>query len=152
LPIFSLKSQKELDALSRNYKNLSESEFYKYYLKKFGVDFLNKRGQLDFTKIYEILQFDIISPFVSESGSKRDEYIFGIIKLLEIHFDTNLGFHEKLNEYQTFYSFSSTKRAETWLRYIQQNGFINKSRIIPPSFNQSRKEVEAISIDSTNRK
>ncbi len=150
LPIFNIKNKKEQEELIHKHQNLSEYEFYKHYLEKFGVDFLDKNDHLDFAKIYDILQFDVISPFASEGGGKRDEYTFGIIRLLEINFNTRLEFHEKLNEYQTFYSFSSSKRAEAWISYLQQNKLISLEQIIPSSFNQTRKERKTISNNSTN--
>ncbi len=150
LPIFQINNAKQQKELLQKHQNLSEFDFYKYYLKKYNIDFLDKNDQLDFEKIYGILQFDIITPFAGEGGNKRDEYIFGIIRLLEIHFGTRLGFHEKLNEYQTFYSFSSAKRAEAWVNYFHQNQLIVKGHFTP-SFNQARKEITAISNNSAKK-
>ena len=95
---------------------------------------------MDFQKIYDILQFDIVSPFVSRTGGKRDYFSYGIIKLLELKFDDRLGFHEKLNENQTFYSFSSAKRAAAWREYLYQHKLVNIQTTIPPSFSQMRQE------------
>ncbi len=152
LPIFYIKDQKEQEELLNKHQKLSVFAFYKYYLKEFGVDFLDKNDSLDYNKICDILHFDIISPFVSEGGSKRDEYIYGIIRMLEIKFNTRLGFHEKLNEYQTFYTFSSSNRAEAWIGYLQKNNLIDTDKTNPSSFNQARKELKSTVNNSANRK
>lgn len=151
LPIFRIDNQKELEELLHNHQTLSEFEFYTYYLKAFRIDFLDKKGNLDFGKICDILQFDIVSPFASDGRGKRDEYLFGIVRLLEIHFNTRLGFHEKLNESQTFYNFSSSTRAEAWIGYLQQNGLINKKPVVPVSFNFVKNEIKTISGNSANK-
>jgi hypothetical protein len=74
-------------------------------------------------------------PFVGSGGKKRDYYTYGLIKLLEMHFQTRLGFHEKLNENQTFYTFNASKRANSWMQYLVKNGWISKPLDSTPSFN-----------------
>jgi len=136
LPIFDLRSEKAHRNFIKNHKEMSESEFYLYYLKDFGVDFLTKKNELNYQKIYEILQFDAVTPFVAGSGGKRDYYTFGIIKVLELKFKTTLGFHEKLNENQSFYSFSTSKRSNAWINYLIEQKLIKTDVALAPSFNQ----------------
>ncbi len=138
IPVFSFDTSKEQELFIENHSKMSEFAFYEYYLKKFGIDLSKKKRQLDYQQIYNILHFDIVSPFVGETGGKRDLYIYSIIKLLELQFDTQLGFHRKLNESQTFYSFSSTKRAQAWLKYLEDKKLINTNNTFPRSFNFSK--------------
>ncbi|MEL6863411.1 MAG: hypothetical protein AAFP19_03285 [Bacteroidota bacterium] len=140
IPIFQLEEQKAIETFIAQHQQLSEYDFYLYYLKEFGVDFLNKKDKLDFEKIYQILQFDIVSPFVSRSGGKRDYYTYGIIKLLELKFGTRLDFHEKLNENQTFYSFSSAKRAQAWMAFLVEKRLVRVQKALPASFSQAKRE------------
>ncbi len=140
LPIFDLDSEERRKNLIDQHKNLSQMDFYQYYLRAFGVDFENKNHELDFQKIYHILCYDAAAPFVSSSGGKRDYYTYGIIKLLELHFGDRLGFHEKLNESQTFYDFSSGKRAAAWIQYLEKNKLVTPGGQLPPSFNLTRIE------------
>lgn len=140
LPIFDLEKQKQVEELINKHKKMSEYDFHLHYLKQFGVDFLANDGSLSFQKIYNILQFDIVTPFAGGGGGKRDQYTYGIIKLLELKFNTTLGFHKKLNEGQTFYSFSSSKRALMWRKYLEDNNLVDLSNKVPPSFNQSQAE------------
>ncbi len=136
LPIFDLSSDKTYRTFLDNHKKMSEYDFYLYYLKDFGVDFLTKKSELDYQKIYEILQFDAVTPFVAGSGGKRDYYTFGIIKILELKYKTTLGFHEKLNENQSFYSFSTAKRSNAWINYLIEQKLIKTDIALAPSFNQ----------------
>jgi len=136
LPIFDLDDETVQQQLLTNHARLTEYEFYFHYLKKFGVDFTHANGSLDFDKIYTILQYDIVLPFVG-GGSQRDYYVYGIIKLLELNFKTTLGFHEKLNENQTFYTYSSSERATAWLRFLQTKNLVERSFLQSPSFNMT---------------
>jgi hypothetical protein len=134
LPIFDLDEKDKKDLIF-NITNLAESKVYEYYLKKFGVDFQNSKGELDFDKIYEILRFEIVLPFTG-GGNQRDLFTYGVIKLLEFKFKTRLGFHEKLNENQTFYTFSAAKRAAAWLKFLETKGLVKPDPSIPSSFNR----------------
>lgn len=140
LPVFDLQNPETQQALLDNYKKKKPFELYAHYLEAFGVDFKTPSGDLDFNKIYKILQYDIVMPFVGSGGKKRDYYTYGTIKLLEYHFRTRLGFHEKLNENQTFYTFNSTKRANAWMNYLVENGWVKESIDETPSFNTMVKE------------
>ena len=134
LPIFKLGSQKEYDAFMKNHKEMTEYDFYVHYLSSFGIDFMNSKNELDFQKIYEILEFDAVTPFVAGGGGKRDYYTYGIIKILELKFDTTLDFHKKLNENQSFYSFSTAKRSDAWINYLVDKKLININTGMAPSF------------------
>jgi len=140
LPIFDLHDNQKRNKLIDRHTTLSQIDFYRSCLRDFGVDFENKAQELDFQKIYNILSYDAAAPFVSSSGGKRDYYTYGIIKVLELHFGDRLGFHEKLNESQTFYDFSSSKRAAAWIQYLEQQSLINPGGQLPPSFNLTRLE------------
>ncbi|MFK8101986.1 MAG: hypothetical protein AB8G15_05670 [Saprospiraceae bacterium] len=140
LPIFNLQEYTEEKKLISNHSKMSEKAFYAHYITAFGVDFLTPKEKLDYQKIYEILNYDVTTPFIGSSGGKRDYYIFGIIKLLEIEFNDRLGFHQKLNHAQTFYSYSSIKRAEAWKQYLLDHNLVKKDTRFPPSFNQVKTE------------
>ena len=135
LPIFDAHTLERQSELGRQLARLDERGLYEYYLDQFGVDYKDSKGKLDFFKIYRILQYDIVTPFVGDGGSKRDYYTYGIIKLLELHFGTRLGFHPKLNENQTFYRYSAAKRAEAWRLYLEDEGLVPFDTELVPSFN-----------------
>ena len=140
LPIFNLHDPDTQQAFLTNYKNMTPRQLYEHYLEIFGVKFKTLSGDLDFKKIYQILQYDIVMPFVGSGGKKRDLFTYGLIKLLELHFETRLGFHEKLNENQTFYTYTASKRANSWMQYLVDNGHVKLEKGVTPSFNVMVKE------------
>lgn len=131
LPIFDISNPKKFIS---DHSKMDQKEFYLSQLESFGVDIISNK-KLDLAKVYELLEYDIVSPFVGGGGAKRDYYVYGVIKVLELEFNESLGFHEKLNENQSFYSYTSSKRAAAWMQYIRQNGLIKLSPEMPPSFN-----------------
>ena len=136
LPVFDFATAQESNEFVQNHAKLSELEFYKLYLQKFGLDITKKNNDLDFEKIYPILKYDLVTPYISTGGSKRDFYVYGLIKILELKFVTQLGFHYKLNESQTFYSYNSSKRVETWLKYMSENRIYKPDNEEVKGFNQ----------------
>ena len=118
LPIFDIPSERAAQKIWKQLKSHNEYEFYEQTLVDFGLPILKKSGQLDFQKIYGLLTYDLVVPFLGEGGKYRDYYCYGLVKLLELHFKTTLGFHPKLNENQTFYTFNSYKRVEAWRDYL----------------------------------
>ncbi len=136
LPIFDLDQDIQNIQLQRFLETSSEQEIYDYYLTAFGIDFKDKHGKLDFQKIYEILKYDLLIPFVGEGGQYRDYYVYAIIKVLELHFKTTLGFSPKLNEYQTFFQFNSFARVKAWKQYLIDHKYVKASKNKIPSFNE----------------
>ena len=134
IPIFNLDKTAQIQ-LVENHKNMNGFQFYKHYLKKFGVDFLKDNDELDFKKIYNILKYEIVTPFTG-GGSQRDYFTYGIIKLLEFDFNTRLSFHEKLNENQTFYTHSANKRASKWMQLLEERRLVQPDPSVPASFNR----------------
>lgn len=110
-------------------KEKTQPEVIRFYLEKFGLALpdLSKPEQKDFEKLADLLAFDITTPFVGGGGERRDWFVFGLIKLLENKFGTRLGFHEKLNENQTFYTYNASKRAAAWGKFLREKGFISAS-------------------------
>jgi hypothetical protein len=122
IPIQS-DNKEAIDELIEKHKTLSAKQFYEYYLKKFGVSIRTPEGLLDFNKIHDLLTFDIVVPFTG-GGAQRDYCTYSLIKFLEFEFATSLGFHEKLNENQTFYVYNAAKRAKAWRNYLKQKKFV----------------------------
>ncbi len=133
IPIFDIETNAELQTFLNRHKNMGVKEFYSSYLQEFGIDFKNKEGKLDFGKISQILKYDIIQPFVGKGGGHRDYYVYGITKVLEEEFNEDLGFQRKLNNYQTFVSYSSINRAKAWYDYLISKGY-GKETESSPSF------------------
>jgi hypothetical protein len=134
IPLFNPDKETVTEFIT-HHRTMGQLDLYKFYLKKFGVDFTKDNDELDFNKIYNILKFEIVTPFTG-GGYQRDYFTYGIIKVLELHFKNRLGFHEKLNENQAFYTYSSTKRAVKWMQYLEENDLVKPDPSVPSSFNR----------------
>ncbi len=138
LPIFNLESAAVIDTFAARHERLSPVDLYATYLSEFGLQLYLPSGALDYEMIAQILRYDIVLPFIGGGGNRRDLYTYGVIKLLELTEETRLGFHEKLNENQLFYSFTASRRAAAWLSYLQEEGRLSLgAAALQPSFNIS---------------
>jgi hypothetical protein len=102
-------------------------------LKLLGIEVLSpaKKG-LNYELISEILEQERIIPLTGSGGNYRDWYVFSVIKLLEFEHKTNLGFHPKLNENQTFFNYNSAERAEAWLTWLREHELIPQTGSLQP--------------------
>jgi hypothetical protein len=132
LPIFSYDKE-TIEQLIENHKRLSPKAFYGFYLKQFGLDLWRTEGVLNYEKIYDILKHESVVAFTG-GGTQRDYFTFGVIKLLEFEFGTRLGFHEKLNENQTFYTYNTSKRAVAWRQFLIEKKLVKLPPSVSPSF------------------
>ncbi len=124
LPIFHPQDPMIQQVLLERLRTLPPRDLYLAYLSDFGVDLYDEQGQLDYHKIYDILEFEIVLPFASTGGLFRDYFTYGVIKVLEYHFRTRLGFHEKLNENQSFYVHTPVSRARAWQQFLLDRGLV----------------------------
>ncbi len=126
LPPAEYAQNPENQAFTKLLKTKSQPEVIRFYLEQFGlaVPDLTNYDPAVFEKVADILAFDVTTPFVGGGGERRDWVVYGLIKLLEDRFATRLGFAEKLNENQTFYTFNPSKRAAAWLRFLEGKGLV----------------------------
>lgn len=120
LPPLAFDRAAERKWLAKVLDSLPEADVYKFCLRRFGVPFETAAGKLDLQVIRDILRFDLLMPFVGGGGERRDWYVYAVIKILEHEYGTRLGFHQKLNENQTFYTFNAAKRAAAWLQFLDE--------------------------------
>lgn len=135
LPIFNLDAEQK-NIFIKQHQQLTQKEIYTFYLKKFDIDFIDDNNQLDLDKIYNILKYEIVAPFAGNGGERRDWFAYGVIKLLELTFNTQLHFHEKLNENQLFYTYNAAKRANAWMAFLEERKLVNSPPSVPASFNR----------------
>ena len=141
LPIFELTASADVETFVSRHRRLSPRDLYLSYLGDFGLGLVTEGGGLDYVKINQILSYDIVLPFIGGGGNRRDWYTYGVIRLLELDEGTRLGFHEKLNENQWFYSYTSSKRADAWSHYLLKTGKVTAAEAqILPSFNTASAE------------
>jgi len=136
LPIFDLDKKGQMALLEKRLKTMSQRKVYEKYLVEFGIDFKQRNGKLDFQKMYDILKYDLVIPFVGEGGQYRDYHVYAIIKLLELRFKTSLDFSDKLNDYQTFFQFNSFARVKAWKEFLLEHRHVKGKSNTVPSFNE----------------
>lgn len=126
-----VKTRKEFLA---NYEKFNELELYKYYLQNAGIDFTDSNSNLDFDKIYEILKYDINTALAGGGGSTKDNGVYSIIKILELTFETTLGYPNKLCCSDNMYACNSRGRAGEWMNYLEISNHLKKEHNEPVSF------------------
>lgn len=132
--IGSFEEAKTRKEFLTNYEKFDELELYKYYLKEVGIDFTDSNNKLDFDKIYEILKYDINTAFAGGGGSTKDNGVYSIIKILELTFETTLGYPDKLCCSDNMYACNSRGRAREWMNYLEINNHLKKEHNEPVSF------------------
>ncbi len=118
LPIFDLSDPIARAEIITYHKEMSQYDFYRHYLKKFGVDFEDDREKLDFEKVANILRHDLV-PLFSGKHTLRNYHVAGVIRILELHFGTRFIFSEKFDS-------RLEERARYWLKYMEQRGIIKE--------------------------
>ena len=121
LPVFGLERAEVRRNFLQRYQSSPQPLLYERYLEDLGLSIRKSDGRLDLDQIQRILRYDLVEPFCGDGGRRRYQYVYGVIKILEFEYGTTLGFHEKLNENQTFYQYNPAKRATAWLAYLQTN-------------------------------
>lgn len=121
----------------KQYNTLDEYQLYHHYLMQAAVDFTQSSGSLDFDKIYTILKYDTTSPFVG-SGGINDTSVYAIIKLLELHFHTTLGYSTKQCMSNYMYACNSRQRATSWMNYLASHHYLQGNHDEPVSFAYSK--------------
>jgi hypothetical protein len=103
----------------------------KLALAQLNVQVYQQNGKIDYSVVQRILEGELITPLINGGGARRDWFVFSVIKILESEHAVSLGFHPKLNEDQSFFTYNSAERAKAWLNYLQSNGLIQaKNRAI----------------------
>ncbi len=120
IPVFDFDTAQDELAFTKKIVDMKPLNFYTEQLKNFGVDIWNSDKSLNYNKIDDILKHEVIAPYSGGGGTLRDWYVYTVVKILEFTHNTNLGFHEKMNENQTFYSYNVSKRAAAWSKFIDK--------------------------------
>ncbi len=118
----------------KKYSQLDEYNLYKHYLLKSEIDFTDSNKNLDFDKIYEILKYDINTALAGGGGSTNDNGVYAVIKLLELHFKTSLGYPKKFCSSNNMYACDSRDRANSWMKYLETYQYLKMKHNKPVSF------------------
>lgn len=115
------------------YSNYSEYQLYAYYLNKAEIDYKTD-NRLDYDKIYELLKYDVVVAFVGGGGGTQDNEAYSLVKLLELTFNTTLGYPKKLCNSNNMYGCDSDDRAKAWMTYLTENKLLKQRHDEPISF------------------
>lgn len=130
-----LISKVERDTLKNRYSRLSEKELYKAYLNDFGLgDVFKANDSLDYDKLYHMLEYDVVDAFVGGGGGRESASASLAVQILEMHFNTLLGFHWRkhylyANTVHSFYT-----RSCAWMKFLRDKKLVIIPENKPPSF------------------
>lgn len=108
----------------------SEYQLYAYYLDRAGFDYKKADQSPDYDKIYEMLKYDL----VQDGGGVRQSEVYSLVKLLELSFETTLGFHRKLCNSHGFLGCSVGEKARAWMKYLEAHKLLANKHDEPVSF------------------
>jgi len=114
-------------AFLKLYDKLSEYELYSYFLDKADIDYRNRDNSLNYDKIFDILKYNVVVAFVGGGGSKQDNEVYAIVKILELTHKTTLGYPKKLCNSSGIYGCDSQDRANEWMQFIRNNKLLKES-------------------------
>ncbi len=117
---------------------LTQGQLYTKYLDATGVIYKSTSGDLDYDKIYGILKYDIVTPLAGGGNSKMTNHVYMIIKILELKFQTTLGFAKKLCNSNNMYACHADDRAFAWMDYLQDHDLLMNQPDEPVSISSER--------------
>ncbi|MBL7746022.1 MAG: hypothetical protein JNM19_01230, partial [Chitinophagaceae bacterium] len=128
-----------INAFLSAYALYKEKDLYAYYLKRNGIRCFDNAGNLDFAGVYDILKYGVVDAFQGGGGGKRDDGVYAVIKLLEFHFNTRLGFARKRCKSGYGYSCSTTtEAAAAWMQFLEAKKLVTGVEQDPVSFSPNK--------------
>ena len=125
-----------VDEFLKVFNSKPEKQVYEHYLKKMRLDCFDAMGNLNFPGIMEILKYDVVDAFVGGGGGRREKGVYLVIKLLELKFNTTLGFPKKLCSWQGVWACYNDDRARAWMNYLEQKKLVTV-KTEPPSISNN---------------
>lgn len=118
---FSDSSQRESFLIL--YNTLTELQLYHYLLTDSKIEYMTD-SELDFDKIYDILTYDIVMRFTGSGGTTREEHVYAVIKILELEFETTLGYPIKFCNSDGMWGCDSRDRARDWRKFLSEKDLV----------------------------
>ena len=116
------------------YTTYNEHDVYAHYLARAEINYLKPDSSFDYDKIYELLKYDVVDAFVGGGGGKEDNEVYALVKLLELKFQTTLGFPNKLCNSAGLYGCDPTDRSKAWQEYLIDHKLLKLAHNTPESF------------------
>jgi hypothetical protein len=124
--------------LMDDHTRLTEQELYKQTVKQSGMNCLDKKDQLLYSVVYDILKYDVVDAFAGGGGGRRDDYVYAVIKLLELQLGTKLGYPPKKCSWKGMNYCDSGDRGLAWMQYLEEKGLVKVDKTIPLSISHNR--------------
>lgn len=121
-----------------NYSTKSHEQLCKFYLVKNGMNYAKENGEFLYDRIFEMLKYDVVDAFAGGGGGRRDDCVYLLIKLLELRFNTRLGYSTKLCSSQGIYSCDCTDQAKAWMHYLVENNLTSPNKAEPVSISSNK--------------
>ena len=116
-----------IDDMMIMHRQLSEKEFYRYYIRKAGLDIFDESGNLIYKTIYDVLKYDVCTDFAGLLPSVRAGQVFMVIRLLELEFDTRLGFPANLyHTYSFVFRQNIRQRVARWMQFLEEKELVER--------------------------
>lgn len=122
LPSYLFDTEKNRKEFKKDLNQLSEVEIYSKYLSLAGLDVFNEDKTLDYEKVREVLEFDIVVPFSSTVSRSRIHYARGILGLL------NSIYPENPFEFTT--KDDLRYRSKAWINYLKEEGVLDRTTAV----------------------
>lgn len=127
-----LDSRSETNKLLNRYNTLSEKEVYIAYMADFGLTSLYlENGTLNYNQMYDLLEYDVVDAFVGGGGGRRATTATMAIRLLELEFNTLLGFHWRKEYIREGFVHSIHERSCAWMKFLREKNLVklNSNRV-----------------------
>ncbi len=117
-PVKLFLDKNTMENFKKDLSEIKPEEVYLKYLKMDNLD-LETSGNIDYSKIREILEYDIVSPFSGSSTQFRIRYATGIMELLHHLYPEE---SRKIEGEKQGINGGVREKSRAWLRFLEQKG------------------------------
>ena len=137
---FDSFDEESISAFMDVYSSKNEKQLYEHYLKSTGIIGFDSSGKMYFPGLYDILKYNVVDAFVGGGGGKRDDGVYLVIKLLEFHFNTTLGFSKKKCKSRYGNYCDCTDAARAWMNFLEEKKLVTIDKNNPLSISPLRRQ------------
>ena len=110
-----------LASVQQNYRKYPERDFYLQYLTDFYPNILNTDSSLNIPRVQEVLETDLVEDFAGITTGYRYWPILAVLRVLEIDFETKLGFQPNFLHPLAFYEKEDIRpRIAVWIAFLKE--------------------------------
>ena len=114
-------SSSGLIQVQQNCRKYSERDFYLQYLTDFYPNILNADSSLNIPRVQEVLETDLVEDFAGITTAYRYWPVLAMLRVLEIDFETKLGFQPNFLHPLAFYEKEDIlPRIVAWQEFLKR--------------------------------